>query len=78
MIPAANEVVVSDLHKAFDGKPVLTGVDLSVRRGEMVARQATAEEKATFWPLAVAAWPAYDDYQAATDRDIPLMICERV
>ena len=44
---------------------------------EMVARQASADEKATHWPLAVAAWPAYDDYQAATDRDIPLMICER-
>ena len=37
MNSSANEVMVSDLHKAFDGKPVLTGVDLSVRRGEMVA-----------------------------------------
>ncbi|MFM7808198.1 MAG: ATP-binding cassette domain-containing protein, partial [Planctomycetota bacterium] len=37
MDDATNEVVVSDLHKAFDGKPVLTGVSLSVRRGEMVA-----------------------------------------
>ena len=37
MNSSADEVVVSDLHKAFDGKPVLTGVDLSVRRGEMVA-----------------------------------------
>ena len=37
MTTAANEVVVQDLHKAFDGKPVLTGVSLSVRRGEMVA-----------------------------------------
>ena len=45
---------------------------------QYVARQASPEEKATFWPLAVAAWPAYDDYQANTDRDIPLMICERV
>lgn len=44
---------------------------------QLVARQADAEEKARYWPLAVAAWPAYDDYQAATDRDIPLMICER-
>lgn len=44
----------------------------------LVARQATAEEKAQYWPLAVAAWPDYDAYQAATTRDIPLMICERV
>jgi len=33
----APEVIVEDLHKAFDGKPVLAGVDLRVDRGEMVA-----------------------------------------
>ncbi len=43
---------------------------------ELRARVATADEKTTFWPLATAAWPAYDDYQAATERDIPLVICE--
>lgn len=31
------EVVVEDLHKAFDGKPVLQGVNLNVQRGQMVA-----------------------------------------
>ena len=44
---------------------------------ELVARTADAAEKAQYWPLAVAAWPDYDKYQAGTDRDIPLMICER-
>jgi deazaflavin-dependent oxidoreductase (nitroreductase family) len=43
---------------------------------ELRARVATPEEKAELWPLAVAAWPAYDDYQAKTERDIPLVICE--
>jgi len=43
---------------------------------ELRARVATPEEKARFWPLAVAAWPSYDDYQASTERDIPLVICE--
>jgi len=38
---------------------------------------AHPEEKATYWPIATAAWPAYEDYQAATDRDIPLVICEK-
>jgi phospholipid/cholesterol/gamma-HCH transport system ATP-binding protein len=33
----AIEVRIEDLHKSFDQKPVLTGVDLSIRRGEMVA-----------------------------------------
>jgi deazaflavin-dependent oxidoreductase (nitroreductase family) len=44
---------------------------------ELVARTASPEEKAALWPTAVAAWPDYENYQASTDRDIPLVICER-
>ena len=50
-------------------------------RGEqhrLTARTATPEEKAELWPLAVSQWPDYDDYQARTDRDLPLVICEPV
>ena len=43
---------------------------------ELVARRASDEEKAALWPTAVAAWPSYDDYQKATERNIPLVICE--
>lgn len=43
---------------------------------ELRARIASPEEKAKYWPVAVAAWPDYDKYQASTDRDIPLVICE--
>ena len=43
---------------------------------ELRARTATDEEKAALWPLAVASWPAYDDYQRSTERNIPLVICE--
>lgn len=42
-----------------------------------VARTATAEEKARLWPTLTELWPAYDDYQAATDRDIPVVIIDR-
>ncbi len=45
-------------------------------RHELVARTATAEEKRELWPVAVAQWPAYNDYQRDTDRDIPVVICE--
>ena len=31
------EVIVEDLHKSFEGKPVLAGVDLRIEAGEMVA-----------------------------------------
>lgn len=43
---------------------------------DLRARTATPEEKAAWWPYCTAAWPAYDDYQAATDRDIPVVILE--
>lgn len=43
---------------------------------ELVARVASPEEKVALWPSATAVWPAYDDYQAGTERDIPLVICE--
>jgi len=43
---------------------------------ELRARVADAGEKARRWPVAVAAWPDYDAYQASTERDIPLVICE--
>ncbi len=42
---------------------------------QMIARQATDEEKAALWPVAVAVYSDYDVYQARTDRDIPLFIC---
>jgi hypothetical protein len=43
---------------------------------EMRARVASPQEKAELWPLAAAEWPDDDSYQASTDRDIPLVICE--
>ena len=43
---------------------------------ELRARTASTEEKAARWPAAVAKWPAYDEYQASTDRDIPLVVLE--
>ncbi|HEX5588394.1 MAG TPA: nitroreductase family deazaflavin-dependent oxidoreductase [Acidimicrobiia bacterium] len=42
------------------------------------ARTATPEEKAEWWPRATAVWPDYDDYQTRTERDIPVVIVERV
>lgn len=45
---------------------------------DAVARTATAEEKAQRWPVMTSQWPAYDDYQTKTDRDIPLVIIEPV
>jgi deazaflavin-dependent oxidoreductase (nitroreductase family) len=40
------------------------------------ARTATPEEKAKLWSIMTATWPAYDDYQKKTDRDIPVVVLE--
>lgn len=42
------------------------------------ARTADAAEKARLWPTMVEHWPRYDDYQAKTDRDIPVVVLDRV
>jgi deazaflavin-dependent oxidoreductase (nitroreductase family) len=41
------------------------------------ARTATPEEKPAMWKQMVSRWPAYDDYQAKTDREIPVVVLER-
>jgi len=43
---------------------------------ELTARTASPEEKAQLWPVAVAAWPDYENYQSSTDRDIPVVILD--
>ncbi|MEV6860303.1 nitroreductase/quinone reductase family protein [Streptosporangium subroseum] len=42
------------------------------------ARTATAEEKPELWKIMTAVWPAYDEYQTKTDREIPVVVLERV
>ncbi|MFI7075731.1 nitroreductase family deazaflavin-dependent oxidoreductase [Micromonospora sp. NPDC049903] len=53
-------------------------VQVAAERFTARARTATPEEKARLWPDMVAIWPAYDDYQTKTDRDIPVVVLERV
>jgi deazaflavin-dependent oxidoreductase (nitroreductase family) len=41
------------------------------------ARTATPEEKPELWRMMTERWPAYDEYQQKTDRDIPVVVLER-
>jgi deazaflavin-dependent oxidoreductase (nitroreductase family) len=41
------------------------------------ARTASAEEKPAMWRTMVATWPAYDEYQEKTGREIPVVVLER-
>jgi F420H(2)-dependent quinone reductase len=40
-------------------------------------REVTGDEREVWWKRAAAAYPPYDDYQAATDRSIPVFVARR-
>jgi len=60
-------------HNLVDEPNVTIQVKKDVSR--YVARTADDDEKATLWPRLVAMYKGYDDYQAKTDRSIPVVIC---
>lgn len=41
------------------------------------AREVTGDEKAIWWERAVAAFPPYAEYQAKTERTIPVFVARR-
>ena len=48
--------------------------------GEVLPVRASAaegEERSRLWSLMAEVWPAYDEYQARTDREIPVVILSR-
>lgn len=53
-----------------------TTVQIGAERRDVVARQATAEEKQRLWPKLVAVYAPYEDYQRRTERDIPVVLLE--
>ena len=51
-----------------------TTVQIGPEIRKVHAHVATDEERERLWPMATAVYPAYDDYQARTERKIPLVI----
>jgi deazaflavin-dependent oxidoreductase (nitroreductase family) len=45
---------------------------------DYVARRVSDEEKATLWPHLCVLYPDFDEYQARTDRNIPVFSCDPV
>ena len=43
---------------------------------DLRAREVSGDEKAEWWARAREVWPPYDDYQASTARQIPLVVLE--
>jgi deazaflavin-dependent oxidoreductase (nitroreductase family) len=44
---------------------------------DVAVRQVNGEERAIWWERAVAAYPAYADYQVKTTRQIPVFVATR-
>lgn len=42
---------------------------------DYIATQLSSEEKRDAWPRLLALYPDFDEYQARTDRDIPVFLC---
>jgi len=51
-----------------------TTVQIGSERRDVIARQATPEEKARIWPRMVEIYPPYADYQRRTEREIPVVL----
>lgn len=43
---------------------------------QATARILTAEERPAYWEWMTRFWPGYNDYQARTEREIPVVILE--
>ena len=43
----------------------------------VVATTASGEERSRLWSLMTEVYPAYDDYQLRTDREIPVVVLTR-
>ena len=52
-------------------------VQVKAERFKVRARTAGSEEKPELWRTMTDQWPAYDEYQRKTKRDIPVVVLER-
>ena len=61
---------------------IMAAPDVVIQDGSRIrnmhAHQASAAEMAELWPLCVASYPEFAAYQARTERDIPLIVCQPV
>ena len=60
----------------LQGNPDDVEIQVKGDRFKVRARDATPDEKPEVWKTMTAEWPAYDEYQEKTDRDIPVVVLE--
>jgi deazaflavin-dependent oxidoreductase (nitroreductase family) len=51
-------------------------IQVHADRLKVHARVATPDEKPALWQIMTKEWPAYDEYQTKTDRQIPVVVLE--
>ena len=52
-------------------------VQVAADKFEARARTASGDERDRLWARMAEIWPAYEDYAAKTDRQIPVIVLER-
>ncbi|WP_024876051.1 nitroreductase family deazaflavin-dependent oxidoreductase [Saccharomonospora piscinae] len=66
-----------DWYKNLVAQPEVR-VQVKADRFPARARTATGEERSALWATMVREWPDYDDYQRKTEREIPVVVLERL
>jgi deazaflavin-dependent oxidoreductase (nitroreductase family) len=59
-------------------KTRVVGVQIKGDTFRARARDAQGEERDRLWTMMNGIWPHYDEYQTKTDREIPVVVLERV
>jgi deazaflavin-dependent oxidoreductase (nitroreductase family) len=54
------------------------GVQVKADKFRAHARTAEGEERDRLWQQMNGIWPHYDEYQAKTEREIPVVVLERI
>jgi proline iminopeptidase len=54
------------------------GVQIKGDRFRARARVAKGEERERLWELMNEVWPHYDEYATRTEREIPVVVLERI
>ncbi len=65
-----------DWYKNLEANPEAT-VEVLADEVPVVASTADGDDRARLWAAMSEEWPAYDDYQAKTDREIPVVVLAR-
>jgi proline iminopeptidase len=56
----------------------VVGVQIKADKYQARARTATGAERAKLWKTMNIVWPPYESYQQKTDREIPVVVLERI